>query len=359
LRETRAVLGNGRLALLVIPAILGIMLSAKGVFSYAQYAWTMLIWVALNCGWSLLLKARATSTQSRWYQQSIQIGDRNFVVYLLILTGFWTIYNQLPLTAPLFLRDFIDTRDIVQWLGVYHPRYLEFFAAVNPEQLQQAIASLSQQWLQASDATNLQQIRLELVNYKVMVPVDELQRGFSALQQQQISLKQLSQHWIQNYRQINPEYLINLSFAAIVLCQIGISHFLQRWRALPVLVAGTLILGLAMILTGYAMQAAAAGFVCILAILLYALGEMIASPKSQEYVAALAPPEKSAMFMGYYFVSMALGNLFGGLLSGWAYGEIARKANQPILMWLVFAAIAGLTAITMLIFDRSMKTRAN
>lgn len=359
LRETRAVLGNGRLALLVIPAILGIMLSAKGVFSYAQYAWTMLIWVALNCGWSLLLKARATSTQRHWYQQSIQIGDRNFVLYLLILTGFWTIYNQLPLTAPLFLRDFIDTRDIVQWLNAYHPRYLEFFAAVNPEQLQQAIASLSQQWLSANEVTSLQQIRLELVNYKVMVPVDELQRGFSALQQQQISLKQLSQHWIQNYRQINPEYLINLSFAAIVLCQIGISHFLQRWRALPVLVAGTLILGLAMILTGYAMQAAAAGFVCILAILLYALGEMIASPKSQEYVAALAPPEKSAMFMGYYFVSMALGNLFGGLLSGWAYGEIARKANQPILMWLVFAAIAGLTAITMLIFDRSMKTRAN
>ncbi len=357
LRETRAVLGNARLALLVIPAILGIMLAAKGVFSYPQYGWAMLGWLGLNWGWSLFAGRQNSQTQNKWYQQGIQIGDRNFVLYLLILTGFWTIYNQLPLTAPLFLRDFIDTRDIVQWLSAYHPRYLDFFAAVNPEQLQAVITRLSQQWLQTGDVANLAQMRLELVNYKIMVPPEELQRGFSALQQQQLSVAQLSQQWILAYRQINPEYLINLSFAAIVLLQIGISQILQRWRALPVLVAGTLTLGLAMVLTGYAMQAAAAGFISILAILLYSLGEMIASPKSQEYVAALAPADKSAMFMGYYFVSMALGNLFGGLLSGWAYGEIARKANQPLLMWLLFAVIAAATALAMLIFDQSMRAR--
>lgn len=360
LGETRAVLGNARLALLVVPAILGVMLAAKGVFSYAQYAVGMLLWLLLNLLWSQFYSdARsdsATPTASRWYRQRIQVGDRKFVMYLLILTGFWTVYNQLPLTAPLFIRDYIDTADLVRWLANWNPAYLDFFAAVNPQQIQQVLPELMQKWLQASDATQLNQLRLELVNYKIMVPLDELQRGFSALQAQQLSPAELSQRWIQNYRQINPEYLINLSFAVIVLLQIWISHVLQRWRALPVLVAGTLLLAVAMVLAGYAMLGLAAGALTVVAIVVFSLGEMIASPKSQEYVAALAPPNKSAMFMGYYFVSMALGNLFGGLLSGWAYGEIAKKANQPLLMWIMFAVIAVATALLMLIFDRHLKS---
>lgn len=81
------------------------------------------------------------------------------------------------------------------------------------------------------------------------------------------------------------------------------------------------------------------------AVLLFSLGEMLASPKSQEYVAAIAPGHQTAMYMGYYFVAMALGYLFAGLLSGWAYQLFAIEQQQPMLMWTFFASLGLLTSL--------------
>jgi len=57
--------------------------------------------------------------------------------------------------------------------------------------------------------------------------------------------------------------------------------------------------------------------------------------------------------MGYYFVSMALGFLFAGLLSGWGYGELAKEMNRPDLMWYLFGAIGLVTSIAILWFNRT------
>ncbi|WP_241651891.1 hypothetical protein [Pseudoalteromonas phenolica] len=86
-------------------------------------------------------------------------------------------------------------------------------------------------------------------------------------------------------------------------------------------------------------------------ILLIALGEMLTSPKSQEYVASIAPKEQAALYMGYYFVSMALGFLCAGFLSGWSYANLAIGMNKPELMWLLFVAIAGVTSIALWCFN--------
>jgi hypothetical protein len=61
------------------------------------------------------------------------------------------------------------------------------------------------------------------------------------------------------------------------------------------------------------------------------------------------------MYMGYYFVSMALGNLFGGLLSGQAYQYFANPETgigRPDLMWMLFAGVAVGTAAALALFDR-------
>ncbi len=63
------------------------------------------------------------------------------------------------------------------------------------------------------------------------------------------------------------------------------------------------------------------------------------------------------MYMGYYFVSLALGNLFAGLLTGWAYTAIAKEMQQPLLMWGLFAAIGLVTAFCLLIFNNWLKYR--
>ena len=79
---------------------------------------------------------------------------------------------------------------------------------------------------------------------------------------------------------------------------------------------------------------------------------MTATPKSQEYVASFAPKDKAAMFMGYYFVSMALGSLFAGLLSGWLYSYFAVELNKPEVMWAIIGCLGFVTCIAFYLFNK-------
>ena len=353
LLETQEVLGNGRLALLVVPAILGVMIAAKGGITYAHYFMALLGWIIINLAWSAWNK---TSSRLHWYQQGIRIGNVEFVVYLLIMTGFWTIYNQLFITLPLYIRDFVDTTDLVHLIADISPASLNFLAAVNLEQLSTVLPGMAAKLGNFADTQVLEQLRLELVNYKVMPPSEAIQTGLQALHTGRISAAQLASNWTQAYRQVNPEYIVNLDFAAVVLLQIAISSYVQRWKALPVLVVGTLSLSAGLWMAGFSHAMLMGGVSVSMAVFVFALGEMIASPKSQEYVAAIAPKRKTAMFMGYYFVSMALGNLFAGLLSGWSYTVLAKQMHQPMLMWSLFGAIGVLTAVALLIFNLRLKS---
>jgi MFS family permease len=69
-------------------------------------------------------------------------------------------------------------------------------------------------------------------------------------------------------------------------------------------------------------------------------------------VGRIAPEDKKALYMGYYFVAVALGNLFGGILSGQLYGKIARDMQRPDILWLIFGAIMLGTAFVFLIYNK-------
>ena len=160
--------------------------------------------------------------------------------------------------------------------------------------------------------------------------------------------------WAQEYRQMNPATLLSLDFLMIILFQIAISRFIDKFKVLPTLIAGTAIIGLAMLTGGFAHAVVFGGLLIACSVIIFAVGEMTASPKSQEYVASFAPKDKAAMFMGYYFVSMALGNLFAGLLSGWLYQLVALEMASPALMWAIFAALGLLTCFALYLFNRGL-----
>lgn len=362
LLDMQSVLGNGRLALLVLPLLLLLMFSPRLPLSPALLLTTGLSWLVLNLLWSAWQRFRATTADTLpvscqpqpWYRQPIRLGHRPFVVYLLILTGFFTAYMQLFITLPLYLRDFVDTADLVRYLSSVAPGTLDYLAAVNVPQLANALPLMAQQYL--ADPTQLPDIARQLAHHKIQLPLADLATGLQQLSQAGHDAMQLAQQWAQVYRQINPEYIVNLGFLSIVLCQIAISRLIQRWPALPVLVGGTVLLSLGLLLCGLSAHVSIAGamlgggMLVIAGVLLFSVGEMVASPKSQEYVAAIAPPRQTAMYMGYYFVAMALGNLFAGLLSGWSYSYFGQTLQQPLLMWALYALIAGLTAIALLWF---------
>jgi dipeptide/tripeptide permease len=53
-------------------------------------------------------------------------------------------------------------------------------------------------------------------------------------------------------------------------------------------------------------------------ILLFAIGEMVASPRIQEYITWIAPKEKAGLYMGTNFLAVGI----GGALSGVTYTSL-------------------------------------
>jgi MFS family permease len=101
------------------------------------------------------------------------------------------------------------------------------------------------------------------------------------------------------------------------------------------------------------------GWVIVIAVLVFSIGEMLASPRSKEYAGNIAPPEKVGMYMGYFYWCVALGNLFGGLLSGGLYqhfGPVERGGvDNPDVMWVIFAALAMVSVVLLSVYDRWIK----
>jgi dipeptide/tripeptide permease len=317
--------------------------------------------------WDLFVaKASKNSEQTNktiipWFKQKMRVGNKAFMVYLLIITGFWTVYLQIFVTLPVYIRDFVDTSDLVRLLHSISPWLHETLTAINIETLTNEITRLSKELTNVDLHTSKESIKnisTTLASLDIRVPDGELINAFTTLSSSGEQLAQVStdfaNQWATNYRQVNPATILSLDFLMIILFQVLTSRFIGKFKALPTLIAGTAILSIAMIIGSFAHGIIFGGLMVATSVIIFAVGEMTAVPKSQEYVASFAPPDKAAMFMGYYFVSMALGNLFAGLLSGWLYQSLAIDLSTPTMMWSVIALLGFVTCIALYIFNRTL-----
>jgi proton-dependent oligopeptide transporter, POT family len=358
LLDARDVLGNGRFALTVVPVLLLVMLAGGEWLAWKWALGGSGLWIVLNYGWNVMVGEPDGGQQRPWYGEKARVGNWPFVAYLLILSGFWASFNQIFITMPEYIRDFVDTKDLVTFAAMFGESAVNYLASVNVEALAGAITELVGEHGGFEVGETSRMVFFEMVHSKVRVPEEVLAAEFTRLAGMgapalAAASTDLAATWAAEYRQINPEYIINLDAGAIIVFQILVSFVIQRWKPFPVLVVGTIVAG-----TGIAMGSIAlTGFLVIIAIVVFAFGEMIASPKSQEYVARIAPKDKVALFMGYYFVSFALGNLFGGIMSGWGYQRLAKDADNPELMWILFGLVGFATAAGLLVFNKSVVPR--
>lgn len=369
------VLGNGRFFLLVFVLLTLLAISGRYI-TWNQMLWIGAIWVAANMLLDIPLRARGkTMTAGSWLMQPLKLGNWKFALYLLILSGFWTSFNQIFLTMPEYIRDFVDTSDMVHtarnWVGEDFARE---FAAVNEPLLATEIqkyvseqsapraaeGSVARFGISQEEATKF---RRTLFDFKVRVPEDDIRASLAGLGAvpsndgkwvvDSGAAQTLARTWAEKYRQVNPEYIINIDAGAIVVFQILVSFLIGFFPPLSVMVVGILVSAV-----GIGMSAwLSTGWLVTLAITIFAFGEMIASPKSQEYVGRIAPQQKVAMYMGFYFWTIALGNIFGGRLSGELYGSLARDQGRPDLMWMIFGGLALLTAVILVLYDRLVLKR--
>ena len=358
LADAIEVLGNGRFALMLIPIILGLMIAGGGWIAWRDYGVFLLFWLGAQIIWDRLAFSPSSSTHdpssgqqstlptAPWYQQKLRVGNAPFLVYLLVLSLFWAVYNQIFLTFPLYIQDFVNTSDAVAIAESLSDGFAQFIAPVDTARLGEALKTLL-----VTQAEPVEAFRT-LVQYQVRVPEAELVSGLNALSSGSASLDSLASEWASKFRQISPEYIIAFDFLSIVLFQYFISRWGENRAPFGMLILGTGMIGAAFVIGGVSHVVAFGGVLTIASVIVFAFGEMLASPKSQEYVASTSSPEQAALFQGYYFVSIAIGYLIAGIMSGWAYGEIAIEANKPFVMWALFAGLAVLAMFALALFNR-------
>ena len=181
--------------------------------------------------------------------------DLKFLVFLIIVAGFWTMYYQLFYTLPVFISQWVDTSALYHFFDTHIP----FISA----------------------------------NYSPAPGV------------------------------LDAEFVTNMDALYIIVLQIFVSTVVMRMKPLHSMMCGFFVCSIGMSLTLFSQNV----LFTLVAILIFALGEMSGSPKITEYIGRIAPKDKKALYMGYSFIPVFLGSIFAGMISGNVYQAMSDKVS--------------------------------
>jgi MFS family permease len=136
----------------------------------------------------------------------------------------------------------------------------------------------------------------------------------------------------------------------IMVFQFMISRFFERYRAIPTFLFGLVVAAVGFVIIGFA--AISTPVIVFLGILLFAIGEMVSSPRIQEYITWIAPKEKAGLYMGMNFLATMIGGTFSGFTYTWLYGFFNDRQN-PEYIWYTLAAHTILGLVLIAIFTRT------
>ena len=136
----------------------------------------------------------------------------------------------------------------------------------------------------------------------------------------------------------------------IMIFQIFISRIFEKFKAIASFNFGLFVAALGMFTIGYAYLSSPE--VVFLGIFLFAVGEMISSPRIQEYIMWLAPKEKAGLYMGTNFLATGLGGALSGVTYTLLYGYF-RDTGNPEYVWFCLAGNFILGIISIYIFTKT------
>jgi proton-dependent oligopeptide transporter, POT family len=121
----------------------------------------------------------------------------------------------------------------------------------------------------------------------------------------------------------------------IFIFQVFVSRISESFKAIPTFLTGLVIITLGFLFLGYANVGPVS--MVFLGILLFAIGEMVSSPRIQEYITWIAPKEKAGLYMGTNFLAVGLGGALSGVTYTSLYGYF-NDAGHVEYVWYTLAA---------------------
>jgi POT family proton-dependent oligopeptide transporter len=292
------VVGNGRFFLFVAGLLFLLVMGSKWL-EPNEYLPAAAGWLILNFAWDFGCRSMKSLPMDdrAWLLKPMAVGEGRYLVFLVLMAFFWTSFNQIFMTLPEYIRDYADTRDLIHSLGPIG----NWVVGVTQH------IGLDHEWWQRA---------------------------------------------ILDQGQVKPEALINLNALGIIVGQVAIAYSVRKLAPLTCIILGSFITVISFLLY----LIGQGGWVIVIAVLVFSIGEMLASPRSKEYAGNIAPPNKVGMYMGYFYWCVALGNLFGGLLSGGLYqhyGPVERGGvDNPDIMWIIFAGLAMVSVVLLSVYDK-------
>lgn len=123
--------------------------------------------------------------------------------------------------------------------------------------------------------------------------------------------------------QFNPEWIVNVDAGSIIVLVVLISYITSKFKPIKAMIVGMLIACFGLIMSGMVTT----GWLCVLAIFIFSIGEMACSPKFSEYIGLMAPPEKKALYMGYSNIPFAVGWAGANFIGGPLYQKMSDKVD--------------------------------
>lgn len=141
---------------------------------------------------------------------------------------------------------------------------------------------------------------------------------------------------------INAEAISHTGYIIIVF-QLLISRIFEKRAAIPSFMIGLLIAAAGFVVLGLSVTSTS-GLV-FLGVFLFAVGEMISSPRIQEYIMWIAPKEKAGLYMGTNFLSTFIGATLSGVYT-WLMGIYESSGHPEYIMYtLTIHTLLGILAI--------------
>ncbi len=148
---------------------------------------------------------------------------------------------------------------------------------------------------------------------------------------------------------INAEAISHTGYIIIVF-QLLISRIFEKRAAIGSFIFGLFIAAAGFLVLGFSVTSA--NGLVFLGVFLFAIGEMISSPRIQEYIMWIAPKEKAGLYMGTNFLATFIGAVASGIYTG-IMGNFEKSGHPEYIMY-TLAVHVGLGILAIFIFTKTM-----
>jgi len=121
-------------------------------------------------------------------------------------------------------------------------------------------------------------------------------------------------------------WFYNLNTGLVLLLCIPFAFFSRKLNRLKLLLISICLAIAGLLFSGLSVN----GLYLAVGIIIYTLGEMIANPNINRYIANLAPTENKSQYMGFTSIAWSLGLGFGAIFGGMIYDKFADKSQLAL-----------------------------